>query len=105
MYSLRFHKQIALDIRNARNWYNEEKLGLGNDLERSIFSCFEFIKSNPQMCPKRYNKVRIRKVNKTFPYYIHYEVNTKSQEIMFWGVFHGKRNPKKWQKRVKGSFK
>ncbi len=103
MYSLRFNKHIASDIRKARQWYNEQSAGLGYKFQEVVFTCVASIAAKPLLSPERYHNIRIRRVNRKFPYFIHYEVTTKRKEVLVWGVFHGKRKPETWENRVKGA--
>jgi len=88
--------KTELDLKDAFNWYEEQKLGLGNKLIDAIDNCISSISNNPESFPFVHNNIR-RALIKKFPFGIFY-VSEKSKIIIL-AFFHLSRNPKVWKKR------
>ena len=85
------------DIAEAIEWYEKQLPGLGarflNDIDQTINS----IKDNPEIYRKVYKDFRRALLNK-FPFGIYYLL--ESNRVVIFAVYHEKRNPKSWKKRV-----
>ena len=85
------------DIAEAIEWYEKQLSGLGarflNDIDQTINS----IKDNPEIYRKVYKDFRRTLLNK-FPFGIYYLL--ESNRVVIFAVYHEKRNPKSWKKRV-----
>ena len=85
------------DITEAIEWYEKQLPGLGsrflNDIDQTIIS----IKDNPEIYRKVYKDFRRALLNK-FPFGIYYLL--ESDKVVIFAVYHEKRNPKSWKKRV-----
>jgi hypothetical protein len=100
MLTLQFNAEVEFDIRDSQNWYNMKLAGLGDQFQDYVYHCFDEILKLPLISPIKYNKIRVRRIHKKFPHYVHYEVFEKENVIIVFGVFHAKRNPKLWNERI-----
>jgi plasmid stabilization system protein ParE len=85
------------DISEAYSWYNDRLLGLGAEFIICIDDIINSIMINPESYPTVYKNIR-RALIRRFPfavYFIYEETN-----IIVLAVFHFKRNPESWQKRI-----
>ena len=101
MFSLRLGSYVEKDIRETRVWYNNKLHGLGDDFQKDVYICLEKIENLPFLSPIRYDQVRVRRVHKKFPYFVHYEVLQEKEIILVLGVVHGRRGKQAWKERAK----
>ena len=85
------------DITDIVIWYEKQLQGLGNRFLTSLDATLNSIHRNPKIYPKVYKDFR-RALLPRFPYAIFYTIELN--EIVVFAVFHGKREPKSWQKRT-----
>ena len=81
----------------AYNWYEQQKIGLGDEFIDCIDELLDRICLMPQSYPIVYRDVR-RAIIKRFPYAIYYRL--VSSRIIVTAIFHSHRNPKSWQRRT-----
>lgn len=65
------------DIRNAFNWYNKQKSGLGYRFLDEVESVLNSIEDNPLSWPILYRNTIRRQLLKRFPYSLYYVVDTE----------------------------
>jgi plasmid stabilization system protein ParE len=81
-----------LDIREALEWYEEEKEGLSLDFLERLDDELARISKTPEHFQKRYRNIKIV-FTKRFPYSIHY---TLENDVVFvHAVLHMKSKPRK----------
>jgi plasmid stabilization system protein ParE len=81
------------DLRNARDWYEEQQLGLGSRFGDEIAAVIEKIEQNPSLYAKIHNDVR-RAMTRHFPYAIYFIIAEKRISVL--RVLHQARDPRKW---------
>jgi plasmid stabilization system protein ParE len=79
------------------DWYEEQRAGLGEAFADQVQVVFDRIAKMPQLHQKVLKEVR-RAVVRRFPYCIFYR--EEPDRIRVISVFHARRNPKEWQRRV-----
>src|SRR5436190_19361743 len=95
-YSLKLRKLATKDIGTAYEWYEEKKIGLGEEFLLSAEDVFEVIKRSPELFEEKYPG--IRKCNlRRFPYSVYYRLFKKQKAVL--AVYHQSRNPRRWRKR------
>ncbi|MBN1931384.1 MAG: type II toxin-antitoxin system RelE/ParE family toxin [Desulfobacterales bacterium] len=94
---IRFLPEAEFEFYEAVQWYKKQKDGLDLEFVLCIDEAIERIKRNPKMFPITIKNAR-KSLVKKFPYILYYEENV--EEIIILAVFHVKRNPKQWQRRV-----
>lgn len=91
MYTIQI-KPIAVQMaKDAYEWYEEQKLGLGDLFLTELSRCYAKLEKNPLFYQKLKNNYRHLVLNK-FPYVLIFEVI--EDEIIIFAVFHTARNPK-----------
>ena len=85
------------DVNEAYLWYESRRIGLGLEFLTAIDACFIAVSRNPSMYQVIYKEYR-RAVIRRFPYAAFYEETTS--EILIYGLFDCRENPKKWQERL-----
>jgi len=96
-YDLIIRSCAEKDISTSIFWYENRRKGLGASLQNKFEEAFKLININPKSFPVVYKNIR-RALVKKFPYSIFYIFNDK--EIIILAVYHEKRNPDDWKKRV-----
>ena len=80
------------------DYYNEQCPGLGYEFAAEVKNTFERIKSFPEAWPLISSRSR-RCITNRFPYGVLYQV--RQEFILVSAIMHIKRDPKKWQERIK----
>lgn len=81
----------------AYDWYENRVRGLGSDFLLSVDAVIHAIARTPQHYQIIYKDIR-RALTKRFPYEVFF-IEEQSRIIVL-AVFHAKRNPESWKKRV-----
>ena len=76
---------VAGDIQEAVNYYNQKKDLLGTRFYNSAKTEMNSLKKDALLFQIRYENVRCLKV-KNFPYLIHYTVNKKTKTVRIYSV-------------------
>ena len=84
------------DIREAAQWYESRRPGLGSEFTLQLDALFERIGHYPLQFPEISSGVR-RALLERFPYAIYF-VATVSTVVI--SVLHQRRHPDKWKQRV-----
>jgi len=85
------------EMTDAYDWYEDRVSGLGSEFLLCVDAVFEAIQRNPHQFPAVHKVVR-RAITRRFPYEIFFVVD--NERIVVLSLFHAKRNPKSWQKRI-----
>ena len=93
---IRFHPEADREFKEAVNWYDYQRKGLGAEFFLCVDESMERIQNNPQLYPLVHHKIR-RAVVRRFPFAVFYEVG--ESEIRVIGVFHSRRDPDRWKSR------
>jgi plasmid stabilization system protein ParE len=89
--------EAELDIAEAFAWYEDRRLGLGEEFLSCVDACLATIRRAPElhsMIHESYRRALVRR----FPYAIFYEY-AEGIAIVY-GVFHTARDPGKWRQRL-----
>jgi plasmid stabilization system protein ParE len=95
-----FHPAARDELREAREWYEAQGVGLGDELGGAIDLAINRIREVPDAYPEVLPTVR-RAVLSRFPYSLFYRrrpSNPDAVEIL--AVFHHRRNPATWHRRA-----
>lgn len=82
-------------MHEARDWYNRQRAGLGEQFVDAVEDLFEQIRADPELYAKAIKSVRRAKLRR-FPYVV-YRVLDDRTEVL--AVLHGSRDPRVWQRR------
>lgn len=86
------------DIKEAAQWYNKQKSGLGKRFTAYVRKKVRYIRENPEHITIRYKTTRTALVD-TFPYMIHFTIDQENKTVIVSAVYATKDNPKKWTER------
>ncbi len=78
------------DILGARDWYDRQREGLGDDFTEQMVIAFERLSEMPEMFSVIWEDVRTCRP-KRFPYVIYYRILTDRIEVF--AALHGSRHP------------
>ena len=84
------------DLRNARNWYEGERVGLGVEFLGEIQYATRRLESNPEQFAIVHRQTRLCPV-KRFPYIIVFRIADDLVEVL--AVIHAHRDPIVWKRR------
>ncbi|MDQ0636732.1 toxin ParE1/3/4 [Pedobacter sp. W3I1] len=91
MYTIQI-KPIAVQMaKDAYDWYEEQKEGLGDFFLSELSRCYTKLEKNPLFYQKLKKNYRHLVLNK-FPYVLIFEII--GEEIIIFAVFHTARSPK-----------
>ena len=85
------------DLDEAYAWYEDRRIGLGEEFLSSVDACIQFICRNPEIrevVHKSYRRALVRR----FPYAVFYEY--LEGQVVVYSVFHTAREPEKWRRRL-----
>ncbi len=91
--TLDFPRHVRQEARDATDYYESERPGLGEQLWLELETSVKWILANPYMprlLPGDYRRVNLR----TFPYYIAYAV--RGDKIVLLAISHAARKPDYW---------
>lgn len=94
--SLFLRPEAKLDIREAFDWYEGERPGLGRDFLVETRKALRRVYAHPLRYPKIRGETRRSLLNR-FPLSILYVV--EEDRVVVIACFHGKRDPRIWQAR------
>lgn len=98
-WRLFYYDEVKIDIKEAKQWYNNKQKGLEKRFAKNIKSAIVRLQKNPLVYETRYKNVRIVYPD-VFPYSIHFYLNEQSRKIVIIAILHQSRNPEYSQGRV-----
>jgi len=97
VYTLEFKPEVYDDIKVAYDWYEEQRVGLGEDFLLTLEASYAKITRTPKAYQVLYKNVR-RKLTRRFPYGVFFIID--NQKIVIIAIMHTKRNLSDWTQRV-----
>ena len=88
-----FRSRAAVDVSAAFEWYELQRLGLGERFLRSVDQAVEAVRENPERGPIAIGQIR-RLIVQRFPYGMFYVV--QDGVIVVLTVVHSRRDPQRW---------
>ncbi|MDZ7288316.1 MAG: type II toxin-antitoxin system RelE/ParE family toxin [candidate division KSB1 bacterium] len=85
------------DISEAYAWYENRRIGLGEEFLSCVDACIQAICRMPEMYAVAHENYR-RGLVRRFPYSIFYEYEDNT--VTVYCVFHNSRDPQKWRERL-----
>jgi len=94
---LTFRPEVQKEIDSAYTWYEQRRIGLGDEFMDVLRDHLESIQQNPELYAKLYRSVRASLLQR-FPYVVYFRV--ESDQIRVIGIQHGRQNPRRWRSRA-----
>jgi len=91
MHIIQLKPAAILMAKDAYDWYEEQKIGLGDLFLAELSRCYSKLEKNPLHYQKLKNNYRHLVLDK-FPYVLVFEII--GDEVIIFAVFHTARNPK-----------
>lgn len=91
-----FRPEFFEDARRARDWYEQERAGLGLRFAECLNATVDSIATSPELFSLVDRTTRIA-VIRPFPYGAYFRV--ESEQVVFLAVFHLHRKPGLWRRR------
>ncbi len=95
--SWHFAPEAEADIGEAYGWYENRRIGLGEEFLSRVDACVQQIIRNPEAYPPVHFSYR-RALLRQFPYAAFYEYS--DGHVTIYAVFHTARDPRKWRWRL-----
>lgn len=99
-YTVKLTRASSNDIKQAQQWYEAQKPGLGASFYQSVKERISYLSENPYTYTTRYENLRQALVT-GYPYIVHYLVDESRKYIIVLAVQHTSRNPETWKERNK----
>ena len=81
-----------IDLREARDWYDRQRAGLGNEFLLAVADAMTTLEQSPQRHPPYYRDFR-RVLTDRFPYKVFYRI--EGQAVIVFRILHAARDPKR----------
>jgi plasmid stabilization system protein ParE len=91
-----FRRAAKSEFEDAAVWYDEQRMGLGEEFVVEIEQAVAKAAAAPQRYPVVFGDIR-RTVARRFPFSVYFRV--RPNELVVLAVFHARRNPTIWQRR------
>lgn len=93
--------QAEDDIIEAAEWYDDQRVGLGDEFIEEILTVFDELESNPLLHCRRHSTKNIRwRYPKRFPYRVIYEVIEEERLVIVAAIIHAARHDRVWRQRI-----
>lgn len=92
-----FRRIAKSEFEDAAVWYGGQRPGLGEEFVHEIEQAITKAAAAPLRYPVVFGDVR-RTVTRRFPFAVYFRV--RADALIVLAVFHGRRNPAIWQRRV-----
>lgn len=89
--------EAVQDLGKAYAWYEERRLGLGEEFLDCVDACIQAICRMPEMYVVIHENYR-RGLVRRFPCSVFYEYTNNT--VTVYCVFHNSRDPQKWRERL-----
>ena len=97
MNTIEFKPEVYDDIKTAYDWYESQRVGLGEDFLLTLEESYAKIVRTPKLYQLIYKTVR-RKLVRRFPYGVFFTL--RDDKIIVIAVLHTKSNPVMWNERA-----
>ncbi len=94
--TVRFRSEASTDVLLAREWYDGQRPGLGDDFVRSLERVIDLMSELPEAFPEIAAGLR-RALLGRFPYAVYYRVSGDGLDVI--ACLHTRRSPSRWRIR------
>ena len=88
-----FRRRVGQDLAGAYGWYEEQRVGLGEEFPGAVEASFDAIEQFPEMFARVHGEARRAMVSR-FPYAVFYRIEPK--QVVVLTVLHTARDPRLW---------
>lgn len=89
-------RRAKRDLVEARQWYDERRVGLGDALLEEVDESLDVVRRHPESHPRVDERVRKATLHR-FPYGIFYVIESDTIRVI--AILHHARNPDAWRRR------
>ena len=94
---VRIREEAEVDLSDAAIWYEQQRVGLGQEFLDRTLSVLQSLPDHPTQYPVVHNGVR-RALLGRLPFGIF--DNVENEFILIYAVMHARRHPRRWQGRT-----
>jgi len=94
--TVRFRSEAASDVVLAREWYDAQRPGLGEDFVQSLERVIDLVSALPEAFPEIAVGLR-RALLGRFPYAVYYRLDGDLVDVI--ACLHTRRSPSRWRSR------
>lgn len=98
-YAVKLLPVVHIDLKKAKNWYNEKKVGVGEEFKSAVNKEIDYIGKYPEHYQRKYKELRQSFLYR-FPYSVFYLIDEPKKHVIILGVLHMKRNPEVVRRRT-----
>ncbi len=91
-----FRPAAAADIEDAYRWYENQRVGLGDEFLAAVGTVVESLTTYPEGFPIVYRQARRANLRR-FPYSLFYRII--DDQVVVVACIHGRQHPRRWQSR------
>ncbi len=99
-YKVKLLPIVQAELREAKKWYNEQRLSLGEEFKEEVNREIDYIGKHPKLYQCKFKDLRQSLVPR-FPYAIFYMIEEKKSQVIVFGLLHTSRNPEIIRKRLR----
>ncbi len=100
-WRVEFRPEVADDVADAAEWYEQRQPGLGADFVEEIICVWQALADNPLLGCQRHPTKNLRwRYPERFPYRVIYAVDEANHTVVVAAVLHASRHDRHWQDRT-----
>lgn len=99
MPSVVYRREVLDDLREAADWYDGKRSGLGDDFLAEFWTAIDSIIKRPLSFAKTFSGLRASRL-KRFPYVVHFHYSEDDDELIVYAVMFGGRDTSEWIDRI-----
>jgi plasmid stabilization system protein ParE len=99
VWSIHYFDIVHYDIKEAQDWYRQQKPGLEIEFSKEIKKAILRLKRNPLGYEVKYKNIRTAFTD-IFPYSIHFYMDESAQQLVIVVIIHQSRQPQLSVKRT-----
>lgn len=94
--NVRFRSEAASDVVLAREWYDAQRPGLGDEFVQALEAVVDLVSDLPEAFPEIAVGLR-RALFARFPYAVYYRLDADFVDVI--ACLHTRRSPSRWRSR------
>jgi len=98
-FHIKFTPESVTDLKNAIDYYSEQKEGLDNKFKANVRKQLILLKKNPYTRSIRFDQIRFARIEK-FPYAIQYSIEPVNNIVIVHAILSDHQDPDTHQRRI-----